>query len=103
MNPPEMNVQQMLWKPALIKLTQAPYPDVDGNEPTACYVDPSAIVAVSRLMMKPKGHDGTDGEPRCVTFVNICHGHYYVTETPEQVAMARDRALGHESKPRAVE
>ena len=97
----DVTVTQMTWQPALLKLTFAPHPDVDGGEPTPCYVAPQWIIGIGRQALT-FGKVGVTGESHpavtCTAVVISPSMAYYVTETPEQVALMRDRALGHEPK-----
>lgn len=105
---------QMHWQPPLIKLTQLPNPDHDNGEPTSCYISPQQIILISRgvTSFSKKNQDGSvPFEKREFypaqesTFVVIGHSlSLQVLETPEMVAMLRDKALGHQPPaPKAVE
>ena len=88
---------QMYWKPALLKLTQAGHVGCDGGVDTVCFIDPQLISSINRQGLKM----GFTGEPQSdigsVTAVAISSVQIlYVRETPEDVAAARDKALGHE-------
>ena len=96
-------------KPALLKLTQIGNPDHDGGKPTPIYIDPACISYIRRAkgafvkaecLAGPKyeHHERID-----CTAVSL-HGNQemLVTEPPEFIAAARDRAYGHTSKPKAV-
>lgn len=96
---------QMYWQPALIKLTQLPNPEHDGGKPTPCYVAAQQITLISRgLTSFSKTRNGHVTDPALreyfpaqeATFVVINSSvALQVLETPEQVALLRDRALGH--------
>ena len=97
----DVTVNQMQWQPALLKLTYTPHPDVDDGEPTPCYVCPQWITGISRQAMKFGKVDApSESYPAktCTAVVISSSIIYYVIETPEQVALMRDRALGHEPK-----
>jgi len=95
------------WRPPFIRLTQIAGPGDDG--PTELWVDPRAMsmVQIGRgALAWPNPDDPSKPEYgpsiQC-TIVHCCHYHICVLEPPGQVAMLRDRALGHESAPpRAV-
>ena len=100
-----MDVTNMMWQPELLKLTQIGNPDWFDGEPTACYVTPQSITRISRSVAAfPMREDPTKrhADIQC-TEVFYCHGTLHVTESPEEVARLRDKALGHElPKPKAV-
>ena len=98
MEPMNMNAQMMMWRPALIKLTQIGRPEVNNGEPVSLYVDPSAIQRITIEQTVFNLVDGTKSEPVVCTSVFCCHFHCAVLESPEQVALMRDQALGHQSK-----
>lgn len=100
MNPQSMDVTNMVWRPALIALTLMPRPEVDDGKPTQCFVDPNGISAVWRTNVK---HDAEPDAPGpTYTIVHCCHFHLMVVETPAEIALLRDRALGHERKPQVA-
>ena len=76
----------------LIRLTLIPFPELNGGEPTATYVDPAAISAIKRVFSSPK--DQPDAEGIECTLIQCCHYTMIVMESPEVIAMLRDRALG---------
>lgn len=104
---------QMYWKPELIRLTQIVHPDMDGGEPTTCFLDPQSILSVNRTM---SGFSKETGDahfydpnlrqyhPRVAcTCVMTTYGHsLMVTESPETVALLRDKAMGYGRKPKKV-
>lgn len=103
MEPHDMNVTNMLWRPKLLRLTQVRHPAEDGAPDIPegpAYVDPQDIIAVQSTTVKFKG----DGSTILCTSVRTHIGYLNVTESCEQVAKMRDEAFGHaEPKgPRAV-
>lgn len=108
----DMTVSQMHWQPALIRLTQIANPDCDEGKATPCFVNPQHITQISRGVtsftktingvVPPEGMREYHPAQAC-TFVVISAGlGLQVVESPEQVALMRDRALGHEVKPKKV-
>ena len=111
----DMNVRQMVWRPALVRLTQSAHPDVDGGKGGPCFIDPAAVLCILRSHAthweKPQpGHIHGKSElvarliedTTCVQLSGGA-GAIFVQETPEQVAAAVNRAIGHEpEKPKAV-
>ena len=97
---------QMHWQPSLIKLTQIPNPDLDHGNPPPCFVAPQQIVAIHRgLTSFSKTTNGVvppEGNREfhlAVPVTSVVLGYslaYMVLESPETVAMLRDKALGHE-------
>lgn len=86
-------------RPPLVKLTQiGGHPEIDGGAPTTAYVDPTIIALVVR------GFGGFKMPGEKESTVNTSHtciwlqgGHHLlVLETPEVVALRRDRALNNE-------
>lgn len=99
------SITQMHWKPRLLRLTQIGNPDVDDGHPTSCYIDAQAITRISRVVAAfSMRADPQKRHPDVLcTEVFYCHGAVHVLETPEQIALMRDRALGHESgKPKSL-
>lgn len=95
----------MMWQPALLRLTQIGNPDVEGGAPTPCYLTPQSITRISKAVAAfQMREDSTKRHPDVAcTEVFYCHGALHVLESPEEVAMMRDRALGHEPpKPKSV-
>lgn len=82
-----------IWKSPLIKLTLVCNPSVNGNKPTICYIDPQLITHIYAAESQFKD--------QC-TVVAMCHGSMLVLESPNEVALLRDRMLGYEQKPKAV-
>ena len=88
-----INTTQMLWKPQLLRLTQVPHPKLDGEVPTACFIDPSMILMIRRTLVTfPEKPERFDVCTLVITGVGSSYLH--VMESPEQVATMRDRALG---------
>src|SRR3990167_5438656 len=102
MTPTDMNVQQMMWRPAFIRLTQVGMPHVDEGKPHPLYLDPQAISMIFRNTMQLNNPDGTKQQFQVCTIIQCCHFQVCVEESVEVVAMLRDKALGHESKPKSV-
>lgn len=99
-----MDVTSMQWRPPLIRLTQIGNPDIDDGQPTPVFVDPNSISKISRTLGAfSRAGSATEVHERVsCTEVHCCHFHLLVTESPETVAMLRDKALGHEQKPKPV-
>ena len=98
MKPEDFNVTQMQWRPELLKLTQVGRPEVNNGEPVALYVDPTAIQKITIEEVYFNLPDGSKGPAVVCTSVFCCHFHCAVLESPEQVALMRDRALGYKPK-----
>lgn len=102
-----MTLTQMYWKPALLQLTQIANPAMDDGTPTPCFVDPQEIVSIARTRSSFAKEGTLDGvleyydRINC-TSVSLRSYSLLVTESPSQVAMMRDAALGHERKLEAV-
>ena len=98
------------YKPPLMRLTLIGAADVEGGEPTPAFVDPLAISSIRRTKAAYSVADSRTGGGKVeyhpsaeCTEVNCCHFTLLVVESPGQVAMLRDRALGHElPKPKAA-
>ena len=100
-----VDVTNMMWRPALLQLTQIGNPDWDNGTPTVCFIDPSAITKLSRVVASfPTRADPTKKHPDVsCTEVFYCHGALHVIESPEEIAMMRDKIFGHApQKPKAV-
>ena len=102
MGPTESNITAMQWRAPLIKLTQIGNPDVDGGQPTATYVSAEAIGQIRRLKGAfvtydsiVEGNRNFHPAVEC-TEIHCCHYTMLVTESPETVAMLRDKAFGFE-------
>ena len=111
----DVNVRNMVWRPALVRLTQIPHPEVDGGKSSPCFIDPTTVVCILRHRAthwnQPQEghiHGKTDMTFRCGTDSTCVQlsgggGSIFVEESPEQVAAAVNRAIGHEpEKPKAV-
>ncbi len=90
----DMNVQNMVWRPTLVKLTQIGSPEWNNGETTTCYVEPSSITHIQRGG-GAVGTKANEMDKKECTFVCMCHGTLLVTETPEEVARLRDAAFGY--------
>lgn len=112
----DMNVRSMVWRPALVRLTQIPHPEIDGGTAMPCFIDPTAVILIARSRAQQWKHYAV-GEQRVAgdtrEAVNVVDGTciqlsggagvIFVQETPEEVATAINRAIGHEpEKPKAV-
>ena len=92
-----MNVTNMMWRPPLLKLTSYSIPEINNGEPTSVFLEPSGITTIRRVLTSRKKPGVEESYPDIeVTEVFFCHGSILCMETPEQVAMLRDRAFGHE-------
>ena len=98
MNGMDFSATQMIWKPALIRLTQVGNPQVNGGAPTPVFLDPNAISYIFVSLTQFNNLDGSKSEPVTCTNINCCHYNVAVIESPETVAMMRDRSLGYEPK-----
>lgn len=102
MEPHDVNVQNMRWRPSLVRLTQIHHPSKEGPDvpegPAFC--DPEDILCI-RLSTVKFEHGA--GIVSC-TAVNMHCGVLNVVESPEEVARLRDEAFGHVKPkgPRAV-
>ena len=92
-----MDVTNMIWRPALLKLTSMPHPDVDNGATAALFVDPAAISQIRRvLVIQKKAPEFVEPHPgQMGTELHCCHYIVHVMESCEQVALLRDKALGH--------
>ena len=98
-----VDVTNMVWRPSLVRLTLMPRPEVDDGAKTAAFVDPAVIGAIWRTNVPRDNPDGGKPVPGdTYTLVHCCHYTIMVCESPEEVARLRDRAHGHEQKPRSV-
>ncbi len=100
-----MELTNMIWRPAMIRLTQTARPDIDDGGGTPIFIQPEFIVAIHRQSIQ---HRDTDGKPvydrLCCTVVTLSNGgpmSYFVNESPEEIANLRDGAYGF--APRAPE
>jgi len=97
----DVNTSLMTWKPRLIRLSAIAVPGL--CEAHDVYVDPQAISYVGRATPVHTAADGTKTPGSECTLVHCCHYTLWVTDSPAQVAMLRERALGHETEqPKAV-
>lgn len=103
MDPTNMAITNVSWKPKMIRLTQIPIPDVDGGEPTPVHVNADAITAVYRRRgaFTRNGGVGDAFTPSREFFatvecteVHCCHFVLLVQESPDRVAHLRHVALG---------
>ena len=95
---------QMVWRPKLIKLTMIGNPDWNKGEPSPCYLDPGVITSISKVVASfPIREDPSKKHPdvEC-TAVFFCHGTFHVLESPEEVAMLREKAYGQEPQIKAI-
>lgn len=96
-----MNVTNMLWQPAMLALTYAAHPEIDGGIPTQCFVCPDNIAYLYRSKVKHAPIEAPDGPATfaaCTIVVFKIGGHIAVEENPQEIALMRDRALGHTKK-----
>lgn len=101
----QLDVTSMMWQPALLRLTMIGNPDVEGGKPTPCFLTPQSITMIRRAIAAfPRRDDPAQRHPDApCTEVFFCHGAVHVLESAEEVAMLRDRALGHEPpKPKRI-
>lgn len=104
MNSIDQNVTAMQWRAPLLRLTCIPNPDVAGGLPTSTYVAPEQISQIRRvksgyavaesLLLRPEERR-FHAQVEC-TEVNCCHFILLVTESPDEIAMLRDKAFGFE-------
>ena len=93
----------------MIRLTLIGNPEVDGGGPTTCFVEASAISSIRRTVggyAKSQSYGKTPLEFHelvACTELHCCHYTLFVTESPEDVALLRDKAMGiSPPKPKAV-
>ena len=98
----DLTATQMVWQPAMIKLTQVGWPGLDDGKETSLFVNPAAISRINRVLSWQTLPDGTKSEPKSATEIHCCHYVCHVVESPETIAMLRDKSLGHESKLKAL-
>ena len=98
----DLTATQMVWQPPMIKLTQHGWDGLDDGKETILFVNPAVISRINRVLSWQNNPDGTKTEAKAVTEVHCCHYVCHVIEAPEIVAMMRDKALGHESKLKAL-
>lgn len=109
MNHQSVDTQVTHWRPPLLKLTLLPNPDVEDGEAQACFVAPELIQSIAVRVMSwataaTYGQRERAYHPARPCTEVVCGSlMLLVTESPETVAMLRDRALGHEPlAPKAV-
>lgn len=98
----DMTVSQMYWQPPLLKLTYVPNPEVDDGQPTTCFVCPQSITAIGRQktqFFKVEEAGARHPPVTCTAVIVSASMVFYVTESPEEIARLRDKAMGHEQKP----
>lgn len=94
-----MSVTNMMWQPQLVRLTFIPHPKLSGGKSTSCFIDPRHICVIKRTetTIESLGQEQTQyGEATLVMINDRLYLH--VEESPETVAMLRDKALGHAPK-----
>lgn len=103
MNDQRIDVTNMMWQPEMIRLTQIGNPEIDNGKSQPMYIDPSTIKCVRSTMgaFRKAGTDQWHESVPC-TEVNCCHFVAMVVESPEQVAMLRNAALGYQQKVRTI-
>lgn len=102
--PMDLTSTVMYWKPKLLRLTHVGLADIDGGRETPCYVRPDEITMIRRMHVADPSV-AADKRTDIIGTVVWLHGSAYVhvTESVEQVALMRDKALGHEpERPKAV-
>lgn len=98
----DVNVQQMMWKPKLIRVTQIGAVGTDDGFPTVAYLAPDEIVAMVRCAGGLKDEESKDPFVKVsCTYIRMNSFSVMVTETPDQIAAMRDEAFGYQdaSKP----
>lgn len=101
---PDATVTQMHWQPPLLKLTGVSHPNVDAGVASPLYIAPNQIIGVERKAIQSQDMVTGDKYPivSC-TIVTISYSlAYQVSESPEKIALMRDKALGHAPKLEAV-
>lgn len=100
------HIKHKYWNPRLIELTQiGGVLELDGGQPTACFVDPRNIGLVSRVMggfYKPGTVEFYSLQPCTMVSMGV-FGNIHVLESPREVALRRDRALELPVQLRGVE
>lgn len=98
-----MTATQMQWQPKLIKLTQVGIPSIDEGQPTAVFINPQHITMICRSRVTYQVPGEEEKHQTLGTYINMVHATAHVQESPEVVAMLRDKALGFEAEgPKAV-
>ena len=98
----DLTATQMMWQPPMIKLTQVGWPGVDDGKETPLFVNPAAISRINRVLSWQNNSDGSKSPEKAATEIHCCHYVCHVIESPETVAIMRDKALGHEAKLKAI-
>mgnify|MGYP001569832499 CR=1 FL=1 len=88
------------WTPKLIELTQIGCPDFANGETTKCFVDVrligficASIGAFNKRNPETPGDKHPDQQCTTIWLTGGGPSHCLVLETPEEVALRRDRAL----------
>lgn len=97
-NEHDVTVQNKSWSPRMVKLTSIGNHEVNGGKPTATYVDPYCVaLAVRSIGAWSVQIEGSEQNPRVECTIVWLRGggtaNILVVETPEEVALLRDRAL----------
>ncbi len=94
------HIKHKYWTPQLIELTQIGCSEFDGGQPTPCFVDPRNIVSIVRglggFYLKSSDTLTTQAitpHAPCTAVMVVGSGIVHVIETPQEVALRRDRAL----------
>lgn len=103
MNKSKMDLEYRYWTPKLVELTQIGSPDIADGSPTKCFVDARTIGFICHSVGAfNKRNPETPGvvverhpDQPCTTVWLNGGGptHCLVLESPEEVALRRDRAL----------
>ena len=94
------NMTQMLWQPKLLKLTFVAHPSINNGKASPCYVAAQHIILIK--LTNTKLDDDPSVSFNSTLIVTDCREFLHVVESPDVVAMMRDRALGHEPTVSAV-
>lgn len=93
----DVKVQNQAWSPRMLQLTAISSREVDYGTPQKVYVDPYCIALAVRSVGSWSVQDGGEPNPRieCTTVWLRGGGpqNILVVESPEEVALRRDRAL----------
>ena len=106
MSPIDQNV--LVMRSRLMRVTHIPNPGVDDGVETPAFINPEHIILIMRGTARFGNTEDPESfkacPPQAGTLVMLSPtGHIYVSESPEEVAHLRDRALGHvPDKPRAL-
>lgn len=93
-NDANITATQMHWQPPLLRLTQVVYQGLDEGKETTLYVNPQLIQKISRAVFWVNNPDGSKSPGAPATEIHCCHFVCYVAESPETVALLRDKAMG---------